>query len=182
MQKTGETFILRRFDPEDLPEIDDLKKYLVRYSLAPRSGKGPYKLNSYNILSADFCHTTEKGTPNGVLGSVYSPDANNSLADLSEYPESEVVFLIETIRLSQCAVHSRAFANKSVLEWKNMLSALINVVPDVDKDHTTVLMDAFRGSESALEAFNADVKTIICVKHRAAVIKRTWVQKMLKRH
>ena len=63
-----------------------------------------------------------------------------------------------------------------------MFKALVNVVPGADKDGTTVFMDAFKGSEQALEAFNANVKRIICVKHRAEVIKRTWAQKMLKLH
>ena len=53
-----------------------------------------------------------------------------------------------------------------------MFKALVNVVPGADKDGTTVFMDAFKGSEQALEAFNANVKRIICVKHRAEVIKK----------
>ena len=93
MQKTGETFIQRRFDPEDLPEIDATKKYLLGYSLAPLSGKALYKLNPFQVLSADFYHTTENGASNGVLGSVYSHDANHALVDLGEYPESEFFFL-----------------------------------------------------------------------------------------
>ena len=92
-KKAGDTFIQRRFDPEDLPEIDDTKKYVVGYSLAPLSGKALFKSNPFQVLSADFCHTTDHGAPNGVLGSVYSPDANNALVDLGEYPESEGVFL-----------------------------------------------------------------------------------------
>ena len=92
MQKTGETFIQRRFDPEDLPEIDDTKKYLLGYSLALLSGKALYKSNPFQVLTGDFCHTADHGAPNGVLGSVYSPDANNALVDLGEYPESELFF------------------------------------------------------------------------------------------
>ena len=53
-----------------------------------------------------------------------------------------------------------------------MLRALINVVPGMDKDGTTVFMDAFKGSEQALEALRANIKRIICVKHRAEVIKK----------
>jgi len=53
-----------------------------------------------------------------------------------------------------------------------MFKALVNVVPGADKDGTTVFMDAFKGSEQALEAFNANVKRIICVKHRAEAIKK----------
>ena len=53
-----------------------------------------------------------------------------------------------------------------------MLRALINVVPGVDKDGTTVFMDAFKWSEQALEALKENVKRIICVKHRAEVIKK----------
>ena len=90
MQKTGETFIQRRFDPEDLPEIDATKKYLPGYSLAPLSGKALYKSNPFQVLTGDFCHTADHGAPNGVLGSVFSHDANNALVqvDLGEYPES----------------------------------------------------------------------------------------------
>ena len=53
-----------------------------------------------------------------------------------------------------------------------MLKALVDVVPGVDKDGTTVFMDAFKGSKQALEAFKANVKRIIWVKHRAEVIKK----------
>lgn len=53
-----------------------------------------------------------------------------------------------------------------------MSRALINAVPGVDKDGTTIFMDAFKGFEKALEAFYANVKRIICVKHRAEVIKK----------
>ena len=53
-----------------------------------------------------------------------------------------------------------------------MFRALVNVVPGVDKDGTTVFMDGFRGCEQSLEAFNADVNRTICVKHRAEVIKK----------
>ena len=53
-----------------------------------------------------------------------------------------------------------------------MLKALVDVVPGVDKDGTIFFMDAFKGSEQALEAFNGNVKRIICVKHRAEVIKK----------
>ena len=53
-----------------------------------------------------------------------------------------------------------------------MLKALVDVVPGVDKDGTTVFMDAFKGSKQALEAFKANVQRIICVKHRAEVIKK----------
>ena len=95
---------------------------------------------------------------------MYSHDANNALVDLGEYPESELFFLIEIIHLSQCAVHVRAFANGSVLQWKKMSRGLVNVVPGVDKDGTTVFMDGFRGCEQSLEAFNADVNRIIFVE------------------
>ena len=124
------------------------------------SGKVLFKSNPFQVLTADFCHTTDHGAPNGVLGSVYSHDANNALVDLGEYPESDFL-KIETIHLSQCAVHWRAFANESVPQWTKMLRALINVVPGVDKDGTTVFMDAFKGSKQALEAFKANVKRII---------------------
>ena len=142
--------------------------------MAPRSGKALYKSNPFQVLSADFCHTTDHGAPNGVLGSVYGHDANNALVDLGEYPESDCFFKIEIIHLSQCAVHVRAFANESVLQWKKMFRALVNVVPEVEKDGATVFMDAaaFKGCEQILEAYNANVNRIICVKHRAEVIKK----------
>ena len=91
-KKTGDTFVPKRFDAEDLPEIDDSKKYLCGYTLAPKNGQDLYRQCPYQVVSGDFCHATDPNGPTGVLGSVYSPDANNSLADLSEYPESEVVF------------------------------------------------------------------------------------------
>jgi len=68
--------------------------------------------------------------------------------------QSQIFFYkFEIIHLSQCAVYVRVFANESVPQWKKMLKALVNVVPGANKDGTTVFMDAFKGSEQALEAF-----------------------------
>jgi len=91
-KKTGDTFVPKRFDAEDLPEIDDSKKYLCGYTLAPKTGQELYKHCPFKVLSADFCHTTDHGAPNGVLGSVYGHDANNALVDIGEYQESELFF------------------------------------------------------------------------------------------
>jgi len=63
-----------------------------------------------------------------------------------------------------------------------MLRALINVVPGMDKDGTTVFMDAFKGSEQALEALRANIKRIICVKHRAEVTKKNLGAEDAKLH
>ena len=57
-------------------------------------------------------------------------------------------------------------------EWENLFRGLVNVVPEVDDAGTTVLMDAFKGSQRAFDVFHADVDRVICVKHRAEVIKK----------
>ena len=87
--KAGDIFVAKRFDAEDLPEIDDSKKYLCRYTLAPKNGQELYRQCPYQVLSGDFCHATDPNGPTGVLGSVYGHDANNAVVDLGEYPESE---------------------------------------------------------------------------------------------
>ena len=58
-------------------------------------------------------------------------------------------------------------------EWENLFQGLVNVVPEVDDADTTVLMDAFKGSKSAFDVFEADVGRVICVKHRADAIKKS---------